>query len=1136
MANVFSPQVVTKEQDISTIAPNVSTSIAAIVGGAVKGPVNEPQFITSPDQFVEVFGEPTPLSYLGYAAINFLRQGNQLWVNRIASTDGSDPVATATTDTQPFVVSNQPFNFGVTGSLDISIDSTPVTINFSPVTSATLNDIVATINSALSATSPRLGYAEIDGSNIIIYGQSRDSRISSVVISNVTNIGGFTAGQQSYSERVIQTSQALNPASILSVNSAPTFNTSVTYANIVGNSSTQGTLYNVSKLSQEAYGTLTIENASFTAGTYNQLVVRAGATQPSAGETLTVGSLVLTVGTDVPTPAGWTASDKDTFVSSIVDAINNTVSITAQVPSAGARAAITDTAVSGANAEFTLTQIDANTATIVTATYSVAGVLVDDGGNDLNAGLQLSGGTQGSYIKIVVPATWNDSGTVNEENDITYWFQAGADWSLPTDNSLTTIAANIASAITNFGGYFISKEYALKATSSGNVVTITTNPIGEGGSTGNNITVDVTNLPSGSVTTDLNAGALYHGFDSRPTYSFATLVIDGVSKTVNFDTQVPTSIISNPHEATAQQIADGINYVFGQNLASVIIPTSGQEAIQVSSPIPGVEGTATATVSQNIGANNDPFATVTPTAGSGDNHLVVRIDDKWDVEVYLSQSTTQSMNQIAADINSAAATVDPSLSSIATVENDKVRITSPTPGSWADFGSRVYVTNGISGLFPTNTFDNGSGNKLNTVTITATSPGTWANGVISVAFQDEDPVFYAPNSSRVDVLYNGVVVETFREVVVNPNADGSTGPSGQGTFIETAINGNSQYIQVDFDDNLLDLDPNTLATSVKFVPNTSALGSNPPYKLSGGADGLEGISSGDVIGTIDTIGNATGLQVFADPEKIFINLLAAPGFTDQAVADELVSIAESRQDTLAIIDPPYGLSAQDVVDWHNGQGHGRTSALNTSYAATYNTWLTQYDPYNNINIDLPPSAFILGKFAYNDSVAEPWFAAGGLSRGRITNALDVVSQSTLGERELMYGQGNRINPIPKFVQDGIVVWGNRTLYRQESALKEITVRRLLNYAKTVISLAARVVLFEPNDDTSVNKLIGLINPVLYDIKVKRGLSKFSVVDATTDADRNANRLVVKIFLQPSHTVEVIEIPFIITEQGGNFAL
>jgi phage tail sheath protein FI len=503
-----------------------------------------------------------------------------------------------------------------------------------------------------------------------------------------------------------------------------------------------------------------------------------------------------------------------------------------------------------------------------------------------------------------------------------------------------------------------------------------------------------------------------------------------------------------------------------------------------------------------------------------------------------------TLSEAVVEINAAATAVDSTLSSVASLgDSNTIVLTTPTSGNLADFGGSIRVTGTFSpnsvAIFTDTALKEGTGSIVNSIDITAASPGSWANDVVSVQFSDENALFYAPNSSRMDVLVNGSIVETYREVVLDPEADGTQGTSGEGTFIESAVNGISEYVNVDFDDDLTDLDGDTFTTSTKIVANTSSTGSNPPYELDNGADGINGLSDADIIGVAaDSVtGEPTGLQTFANTETIFINLLAAPGWSSQAVGNELVSIAESRADTLAVLDPPLGLTPTQVVDWHNGQGsHGRTAALNNSYAAVYGTWIQQFDPYNNVNVNVPPSAQILAQFAFSDNVSEPWFATAGLNRGRLTNALDVVNNPTLGQRELMYGNGNAVNPIVNFVQDGIVIWGQRTTQRTASALDRINVRRLLNYTKTVIGLGAKVILFEPNDSRTITRLINIVNPVLQDIKNRRGITEFKVEDATTDRDRNLNRIVLRVFIRPTKAAEVIDIPFIITADGGSFAI
>ena len=1194
-----SPQIITREVDVSTVAPSISSSIAAIVGGAIKGPVNEATFISSPDQFVETFGQPITTSYLGYTAINFLRQGNQLWVNRVASLAGTDPVATANTDTRASIQTAAIATFNVTGNLVLLVDGTSYTVNLSPATSNTVANIVSKINTTLATVSPRAGFATVvDGTKIKVETQSKNGLLSTISV--VSSILPEFVGLSGDGARTVTTAEALTAASVTSSNNSATIDTTVVYASITGDPYTAGTLYNVSKFSQEAYGVVSVGANNFTVGLRNSAVITLDGANLAAyiAATFTfqradlVASTVLTfvnapeaTGKEIRVDTLASLAELAEAIADRLNRINESGTSTEDgtiYPRQGVRAVASGNTI-------TLTQIHPNATfgtygvTVVASAASLADI--DNGVDaaaDLNAGaVALKGGTTGTYVRINVPSTYLPAGGVNvPEKNIDYFFMADDAPGFVVGGSFTLadIAQSLAQAIDQYSGYYATgldaataatadvTDYVLAASANSNRVTISSQL--DGHASGNGIAVTFVGNTTGLVATDLGgSGELQHGFNDRSglyntAYAFGSLVVDGTTKTINFDT-VSTAIIPDKHEATLAQIVDAINNIFGLEVAQAAIPSAGNEALRISAILPGSEGTVTAYESSNFDtsgsgtqvaqANPDLLEDAatwvdqsagTPTTGvaevgTGDNHVVFVVDDTLEVDVLLTQDAALTLAQAVSEINLAAEDVSSTLATVATVNGagTNIVLTSPTGGSYADFGSSIQVTNGIAGVFADLTLKEGTGAKNLSITLTATTPGTWANDVVTVAFTDENPLFSPANSSRMDVYSNNILVETFRELVVNPEADGTTGADGEGTFIESAVNGASEFVTVDFDDDVITDAAPTLLTSVKIVANTSSVGSNPPYALSGGADGLNGLADSDVIGVAaDASGNPTGLQVYADPERIFVNLLAAPGFTSQAVGNALVTLAEAREDTLAFIDPPLGLKAQEMVDWHNGQGHGRTAALNSSYAATYNTWLEQYDPYNDINISLPPSSFLLAQMAYNDSIAEPWFATAGLTRGRLTSALDVVSPTSLGDRELLYGQGNRVNPIPKFVQEGIVIWGNRTLYRQESALKEITVRRLLNYAKVVVGLGSKVILFEPNDPSTVKRLLDIINPVLYGIRTRRGLTQFRVVDATTDRDRNLNRLVVRIFLQPTRTVEIIDLPFVVTASGGSFTL
>jgi phage tail sheath protein FI len=252
----------------------------------------------------------------------------------------------------------------------------------------------------------------------------------------------------------------------------------------------------------------------------------------------------------------------------------------------------------------------------------------------------------------------------------------------------------------------------------------------------------------------------------------------------------------------------------------------------------------------------------------------------------------------------------------------------------------------------------------------------------------------------------------------------------------------------------------------------------------------------------------------------------------------LIQICEARHDCMAIIDPPTGLSPSEVVDWHNGTGtFNDHAAYNSSYAATYYPWVKIYDAVAREYIFTPPSGHVLAVYAYTDYNAETWFAPAGLRRGRVISGVDVAHSCSPGEMDLLYGDGNAVNPIADFRQQGIVVWGQRTLQRSPTALDRVNVRRLLLYLRKVITTAAGYLVFEPNDPITWKSFGHLVIPYLDDVRQRRALYDFRVkCDETTNTptviDRNEMRA--QILLKPVKAAEFIQIDFVITSTGANF--
>jgi phage tail sheath protein FI len=77
--------VYVNEIDLSQRVQAVSSSIAAIVGESVRGPVGQRTMVTDTKQFLALFGKPNAkTSFMHYCALAYLEFGNRLYVTRIA--------------------------------------------------------------------------------------------------------------------------------------------------------------------------------------------------------------------------------------------------------------------------------------------------------------------------------------------------------------------------------------------------------------------------------------------------------------------------------------------------------------------------------------------------------------------------------------------------------------------------------------------------------------------------------------------------------------------------------------------------------------------------------------------------------------------------------------------------------------------------------------------------------------------------------------------------------------------------------------------------------------------------------------------------------------------------------------------
>ena len=295
-------------------------------------------------------------------------------------------------------------------------------------------------------------------------------------------------------------------------------------------------------------------------------------------------------------------------------------------------------------------------------------------------------------------------------------------------------------------------------------------------------------------------------------------------------------------------------------------------------------------------------------------------------------------------------------------------------------------------------------------------------------------------------------------------------------------------------------------------------------------------SEGDDGITSDYYAFLEGIYTYNNPEAVNINVFATPGLDlrDQpGLIEGAVDVVEvDRADSLYVITTPdisddneTPMTPDEAVDVIEDSG------INSNYSATYWPWLQMNDTENNQYVWLPPTLEVVRNIALTDNVAFPWFASAGLNRGT-TNAIRARVKLTLDQRDTLYE--GMINPMATFSDVGVVIWGNKTLQQQETALNRINVRRLLLQARKLISAVSIRLLFEQNDEVVRNQFLSLVNPILDNIRKERGLTDFRVVLDDTPESIDRNELNGRIFIKPTRSLEYISIEFNITNTGASF--
>jgi uncharacterized protein len=295
------------------------------------------------------------------------------------------------------------------------------------------------------------------------------------------------------------------------------------------------------------------------------------------------------------------------------------------------------------------------------------------------------------------------------------------------------------------------------------------------------------------------------------------------------------------------------------------------------------------------------------------------------------------------------------------------------------------------------------------------------------------------------------------------------------------------------------------------------------YTLSGGTDGTSGIQDSDYIG--NNLAGPSGMQIYAAPDQIAINVLAVPGASqDNAVYQAMIELVTvQRGDSLAIIDPPEDLTVQEVAQWANAQGsYSSNQVIDSNAAAIYFPWYNTNNSFTN-DIDLtPPCSAGVQALARSNY----WEAPAGPNRGIVGNFAGIATTLNPSDREFL--GLNRINPIANLNNMGTMVLGQYTATTEDSSLDRIGARMcLFQLEKATVTLAYQY-LFEPNDAQTWQAIVNAIQPYLTtQAALNRIYAGQIFCDAITNTSENVqnNVLVAVIVLELLDFAEIIVLNF-----------
>jgi len=293
------------------------------------------------------------------------------------------------------------------------------------------------------------------------------------------------------------------------------------------------------------------------------------------------------------------------------------------------------------------------------------------------------------------------------------------------------------------------------------------------------------------------------------------------------------------------------------------------------------------------------------------------------------------------------------------------------------------------------------------------------------------------------------------------------------------------------------------------------------------------------------------LEIVKNSTSVDMQVLAIPGIRAPVITDEAADVAESRMDSLYIMDI-------EQIDDNDEQIHMSETvaysdklkpnlqktinnfndrALNTSYAAAYYPDVVlkiDAPTYGTDSVVVPPSVAVLGGFSFNDLTGQQWLSPSGNSRGALTNVLSTVVKLSKTEIDSLYMKNINFLYAPSNVGgagSGVIIGGQKTLNRSMSSLSRISVRRLLLQIRQQIRAISLRLIFEQDRNVVIDRFVTAATEVLSPIRSAFGLEEYKIeIDAaqTSQTDIDNQTIRGKIYIKPPKSIDYLSLDFIVS--------